>query len=171
MRLRCGETVPALFPRTDSEFALRNWDHLRRPRCALGRSAPSLPRGSSNASLRVRRSSRGKAHRLLPVSPSDLGKTIANLSTFSANLPNSPSRKDIELSPSGLPRRGSSLQKLKDFASPCQRCSHRTLFPLAPLRQAALRSIPQRAITAVRSESSSLNLNDSLGERSESILA
>ena len=38
-------------------------------------------------------------------------------------------RKDIELSPSGLPRRGSSLQKLKDFASPCQRCSHRALFP------------------------------------------
>jgi hypothetical protein len=63
-----------------------------------------------------------------------------------------------------LPRRGSSLQKLKDFAPLWQRCSHRTLFPLAPLRQAALRSIPQRAITAVRSESSSLNLNDSLGE-------
>jgi hypothetical protein len=37
-----------------------------------------------------------------------------------------------------------------------QRCSHRTLFPLAPLRPAALHSIPQRAITAVRSESSSL---------------
>jgi hypothetical protein len=30
------------------------------------------------------------------------------------------------------------------------------LFPLAPLRQAALRFIPQRAITAVRSESCSL---------------
>ena len=48
-----------------------------------------------------------------------------------------PTRKDIELSPSGLPRRGSSLQKLKDFAPPFQRCSHRALFPLAPLRQAA----------------------------------
>lgn len=33
-------------------------------------------------------------------------------------ISNSPSRKDIELSPSGLPRRGSSLQKLKDFAFP-----------------------------------------------------
>ena len=65
--------------------------------------------------------------------------------------------KAIELSPSGLPLpRGSSLQKLKDFAPPFQRCSHRALFPLAPLQQAALRSIPQRAITAVRSESSSL---------------
>ena len=44
---------------------------------------------------------------------------------------NCPSRKDIELSPSGLPRRGSSLQKLKDFAPPFQKCSHRALFPLA----------------------------------------
>jgi hypothetical protein len=44
----------------------------------------------------------------------------------------------------------------KTSLSPFQKCSHRTLFPLAPLRQAALRSIPQRAITAVRSESSSL---------------
>jgi hypothetical protein len=31
---------------------------------------------------------------------------------------NCPSRKDIELSPSGLPRGGSSLQKFKDFAPP-----------------------------------------------------
>ena len=74
-------------------------------------------------------------------------------------ISNSPSRKDIELSPSGLPRRGSSLQKLKDFAPLWQRCSHRTLFPLAPLRQAALRSIPQRAITAVRSDSPSRKSN------------
>src|ERR1700693_25939 len=65
-------------------------------------------------------------------------------------------RKDIELFPSGLPRCGSSPQKPKDFASLWQTCSHRALFPLALLRQAALRSIPQRAITAVRSESSSL---------------
>ncbi len=44
----------------------------------------------------------------------------------------------------------------KSLLSPFQRCSHRALFPWPPLRQAALRSIPQRAITAVRSESSSL---------------
>jgi hypothetical protein len=52
------ETVPALLSRTDSEFALRNCDHLRRPRCALGRSAPVLPGGKPAAPLRVRRSSR-----------------------------------------------------------------------------------------------------------------
>jgi hypothetical protein len=40
MRLRRGETVPALASRTDSEFALRNCDHLRRPRCALGVPIP-----------------------------------------------------------------------------------------------------------------------------------
>ena len=33
-------------------------------------------------------------------------------------------RKDIDLSPSGPPRRGSSLRKLKDFAPPFQRCDH-----------------------------------------------
>jgi hypothetical protein len=49
MRLRRGETVSALLPRTDSAFALRNCDHLRRPHCALGRSA--LPYSQAADSL------------------------------------------------------------------------------------------------------------------------
>jgi hypothetical protein len=41
--------------------------------------------------------------------------------------------------------------KLKDFALPFRRCSHRALLPWSPLRQATRCLIPQRAITAVRS--------------------
>jgi hypothetical protein len=61
--------------------------------------------------------------------------------------------KTFELSPSGLPRGGSSFRKLKDFASPFRRCSHRALPPFAFASQAPLRSsFRQCAITAVRSE-------------------
>ena len=49
--------------RTDSDFVLWECDHLRRPRCALGRSDPALPLGKPNPALRVRRSSLIKAHR------------------------------------------------------------------------------------------------------------
>ena len=45
------------FPRTDSDLAVWNCDHLRRPLGALGRSDPTLPLGKPDAPLRVRRSS------------------------------------------------------------------------------------------------------------------
>jgi hypothetical protein len=51
------------FPRTDSDLAVWECDHLRRPHCALGRSDPTLPLGKPDAPLRVRRSSRIRAHR------------------------------------------------------------------------------------------------------------
>ena len=64
--LRHSETVPALFPAQTPSLFLGECDHLRRPRCALGRSAPMLPRGKPDAPLRVRRSSRIRAHRREP---------------------------------------------------------------------------------------------------------
>ena len=38
--LRHSETVPTRLSRTDSELVFGKCDHLRRPRCAFGRSAP-----------------------------------------------------------------------------------------------------------------------------------
>jgi hypothetical protein len=51
--------------------------------------------------------------------------------------------------------------KLKDFAFPLRRCSHRALFPWPPLRQASRCRIPQRTITAVRSERFRENISKS----------
>jgi hypothetical protein len=71
-------------------------------------------------------------------SKESLGKTTIVPRTPRIRLPRteaSPSRKDIELSPSGLPRCGSSLQKLKRLCFPFfRRCSHRALFPWPPLQ-------------------------------------
>ncbi len=60
--LRRSETVPTLFSRTDSGLLCPRCDHLRRPRCAFGRSDPTLPTRKPDAPLRVRRSSRDRAH-------------------------------------------------------------------------------------------------------------
>src|ERR1700737_443136 len=59
-------------------------------------------------------------------------------------------RKDIELSPSGLPRPGSP-QKLKDFAFPPEMQSSRVV-PFLRSRQAARCRIPQPTITAARED-------------------
>lgn len=70
MRLRRGETVRAPSSSTDSEFAERNCDHLRRPRCALGRSAlPVIPRrkagrAAAGAQIITRRSAHADDVRL-----------------------------------------------------------------------------------------------------------
>ena len=48
---KSSKTLLSLFQRCD---------HLRRPRCTLGGSAPVLPSGKPDAPLRVRRSSREK---------------------------------------------------------------------------------------------------------------
>src|SRR6266542_2479414 len=54
-------TVPlSAISGTDSEFAFRDSDHLRRPHYTLGCSAPVLPSGKPDAPLRVHRSSRDK---------------------------------------------------------------------------------------------------------------
>ena len=110
----------------------------------------------------MHRSSRGRAYRLcqnLSTQPSS--QVAANLSIiyrrFRRIYRHPQGRKDIELSPSGLPRCGSSLRKLKDFAPPFSsnaviaRCSPFAATPQAPLRS----SFRQRAFTAMRSELSS----------------
>jgi hypothetical protein len=59
------ETVPAapIILKHRLRVCLAESDHLRRPRCALGRPDPALPLGKPNAALRVRRSSLDSAHR------------------------------------------------------------------------------------------------------------
>src|SRR6266566_207780 len=69
-------------------------------------------------------------------------------------ISNSPSRKDIELSPSGLPRRGSSLRKLKDFARPFPEMqSSRVVLPSPQLRKlrCALHSDNARSLRCAQS--------------------
>lgn len=62
MRLRRGETVPALLPHRLASLPLGVGDHLRRPRTALRLFRPfSLRKAAEAASLRVRRSSRDRS--------------------------------------------------------------------------------------------------------------
>ena len=58
-----GDCAFPSFPHRLRVWFVGKCDHLRRPRCALGRSDPTLPLGKPDAPLRVRRSSRIRAHR------------------------------------------------------------------------------------------------------------
>ena len=55
--LRIGQPSCLKMRLKSSLLPVGEGDHLRRPRCALGRSAPTLPLGKPDAPLRVRRSS------------------------------------------------------------------------------------------------------------------
>ena len=70
----------------------------------------------------------------------------------SDEISSGPFRKDIELLRCDFRCPRLLTTKVKDLLSLSRECSHRTLFPWPPLRQAARCRIPQRAITAVRSE-------------------
>src|SRR5436309_3411053 len=76
---------------------------------------------------------------------------------FNRLLLGGPSRKDIDLSPSGLPRRGSSLRKLKDFAFPFSKMQSSHVVSLS-LRSGRLRYAPFHNARSLRVRSGFFSL-------------